>query len=357
MLKLLDKIFEREFEISSTEKYLFILKLTCLVHFTLIPIFFYLHVWILFMFNIASVILYYILLKTISKDRLLLTFFCAYIEIVLHTLLSIILIGNDFGFQLYIPSIIPLLFYVVFSIDQYGHLKYPIIYSVVSLLFFTAANIYNYYFEPVYQNINKNIKLGLFLYNSFIVFTMLILFSLLFILQIRGSIRNIELQRQKLASVANTDPLTGLLNRRKFMEDIQDLIKSNKNFTILLSDIDDFKKINDTYGHDCGDQMLINVTSQFKALVTNPNLVCRWGGEEIIVLYSGTFEEGIAFGELLRATVANSSICYNDKNLSATITTGVAFFDGRESLDSVIVRADKALYKGKQNGKNQVRTV
>lgn len=357
MLKLLHKIFEREFDISSIEKYLIVLKLSCLVHLTLIPVFFYLHVWILFLFNIGSVILYYLLLKTIREDRYMVTFFCAYIEIVLHTILCIILIGNDFGFQLYIPAIIPLLFYVVFSIDQYGHLKYPIIYSLVSMLFFTATNIYNFYFDPIYKNISKNIKLTLFLYNSLIIFSMLTMFSLLFILQIRGSIRKIERQKHKLASVANTDPLTGLLNRRKFMEDIQDLIKSNKNFTILLSDIDDFKKINDTYGHDCGDQMLINVTSQFRALVTSPNLVCRWGGEEIIVLYSGTFQEGIAFGELLRATVENSSICYNDKNLSATITTGVAFFDGRESLDSVIVRADKALYKGKQNGKNQVRTV
>lgn len=357
MLKRMQEFFENEYDISSIEKYVIVLKLCFLVHLILVPVFFSMHVWGLVVFNIASVILYYILLKTITPHRYLFSFLCAYIEIVLHTVLCIILIGNDFGFQLYVPAVVPIMFYVVFSIDQHGHLRYPIVYSLVSFVIFTAANIYNFYYPPLYNDFSRNLKLFLFLYNSVIIFAMLTMFSMLFILQIRGSIRKIEKQKRELASVANTDPLTGLLNRRKFMEDIHGVIRSNRTFTILLSDIDDFKKFNDVYGHDCGDQMLINVTKQFQNLVISPNVVCRWGGEEIIVLYHGTFEEGIAFAELVRATVAGSSINYNGKELSATITTGVAFFDSRESIDSVIVRADKALYRGKQDGKNQVRTV
>lgn len=327
----------------------------CLVHASLVLVFLGLHIWFLAIFNMGSVTLYYILLKTIHKTRYMFCFFCAYVEIVLHTLLCIIMIGSDSGFPLYILAVIPVLFFIAFSIDQYGHLKYPIIYASCSILLFFAANIYNFFFAPLYQDISKIAKLMLFLYNSIIAFSLLTICSLLFILQIRASMTEIENQKEKLTVLANIDPLTGLLNRRKFKEDSRDLIQNEQKFSILLSDIDDFKKVNDTYGHDCGDEVLVHVTSQIKNLIKEPNLVCRWGGEEIIVLYTGTFEEGLAVAELLRARIANSSIRYNNENLSATITIGVAFFDGQESLDRVIVKADKALYKGKQNGKNQVQ--
>jgi diguanylate cyclase (GGDEF)-like protein len=356
MLSAIRKIFNNDdFDISYTEKYLVILKLCCLVHVTLIPIFFYLNVLPLVIFNIGSVILYYVLLKTIREDRYMLTFFLAYAEIVVHTILCIFLIGNGFGFQLYIPAVIPVLFFIVFSIDQYGHLKYPIIYSLASLLFFSIANVCDFFSEPVYTNLNENVKLFMLLYNAVIVFTMLIVSSLLFILQIRGSMRKVEVQKQELATLASIDPLTGLLNRRKFTTDMNELIKNNGAFSILLSDIDDFKKINDTYGHDCGDQILVHVTSQFKLLIGSPNLICRWGGEEIIVLYGGTIDEGAAAAELLRTRIANSPVTYDGQTITATITTGVSYYDGSDTIDHVIVKADNALYTGKQNGKNQVR--
>jgi diguanylate cyclase (GGDEF)-like protein len=184
---------------------------------------------------------------------------------------------------------------------------------------------------------------------------MLIVSSILFMLQIRGSLRKVEKQKQELATLASTDPLTGLLNRRKFTDDMNQLIAGHGTFSILISDIDDFKKINDTYGHDCGDQILVHVTNQFKLLIGSPNLVCRWGGEEILVLYGGTLDEGTAAAELLRARIANSSITYNNTTVRVTITTGVSYFDGSDSIDHVIIKADDALYFGKQNGKNQVQ--
>lgn len=357
MLKLLLQFLKGKKEFSFNKNYLLVLKLCCIIHSFLVIVFFTLHVWILFLFNIGSAVLYYFLVKTVTKDRYMITFFLAYIEIVIHTILCVILIGSDMGFQLYIPAVIPLLFFIVFSLEQHDRMVAPLLYSLVSLVLFTAAGVYNYYYAPVYPDITKTAKVFLFLLNSIIVFSILIISSLLFILQIQSSMAEIEAQRQKLSEAASIDPLTGLLNRRKFMEEVKRIIKSNKNFCILLSDIDDFKKVNDTYGHDCGDQVLIHITNQFKTLVNKPDIVCRWGGEEIIVLYSGSFSEGIAFGNVLRSTIETSFVDYNEKKLFNTITTGVAYFDGRESLDSVIIRADKALYKGKQNGKNQVQTL
>lgn len=345
---------ETDDDIKSGEKYILILKICLAVHCVLFFTFWQLHVWLLMFFNLGSVTLYYILIRTIRSDRYLHTFLAAYGEIVVHTILCIIMIGNDFGFQLYIPALIPILFYIVFSLDQYGHLRYPIIYPLASFVLFAGACAYNLFFPPVYTNLPESSKLILFLFNSLIVFGILILFSLLFILQIRNYIAKIQNQTVKLAAFANTDPLTGLLNRRKFTEGVSEVIRSGDNFCIILSDIDDFKKVNDTYGHDCGDQVLVHVTSLFKELVNAPDFVCRWGGEEIIVLFHGDRKEAHILGEKIRTAIETSPIVYDGQEVRTTITLGLADFDWRESVDHTIMRADHALYSGKQHGKNQL---
>lgn len=351
---LLSRISETNSDIQSVEKYILILKICLCVHCVLFFAFLQLHVWILMFFNLGSVTLYYILIRTIRSDRYLHAFLSAYAEIALHTILCIIMIGNDFGFQFYIPALIPILFYIVFSLDQYGHLRFPIIYSLASFILFAAACAYSFFFPPVYTDLPKLSKLFLFLFNSLIVFGMLILFSLLFILQIRNYITKIQKQTVKLSAFANTDPLTGLLNRRKFTESVSEVIRSGDNFCILLSDIDDFKKVNDTYGHDCGDQVLVHVTSLFKELVNTPDFVCRWGGEEIIVLFHGERKDAKILGEKIRTAIETSPITYDGQEVRTTITLGLADFDWRESVDHTIMRADHALYRGKQHGKNQL---
>jgi diguanylate cyclase (GGDEF)-like protein len=355
MFSILRKLFNDNDDSSYLEKYLIILKMCCFIHATLVPIFFYLQVWVLAFFNVGSVILYLLLLKLIREDSYLKTFLTAYTEIVIHALLCVFVIGNNFRFQFYIPAIVPIMFFIAFSVDSFGSLKYPVFCALVSTVLFCIANIANYFFDPLYPNISKTFQFWIVLYNSIIIMTMLIVSSILFMLQIRGYLRKVEAQNQELVTLASIDPLTGLLNRRKFTADMQELIAENGTFSILISDIDDFKKVNDTYGHDCGDQILTHVTDQFKLLIGSPNLVCRWGGEEIIVLYGGTLDEGAAVAELLRTRIANSPITYNEKTVRVTITTGVSYFDGSDSIDHVIIKADDALYLGKQNGKNQVQ--
>lgn len=354
MIKLLNQLAEKEGDIHSIEKYILILRMCFVIHSLLFLVFWQLQVWILMFFNIASVILYSVLIKTIRKERYLHIFLCAYVEIALHTILCIIVIGTDFGFQLYIPALIPILFYIVFTMDQYGHLRYPIIYSLASLVLFAGAYIYNFFVPPLYNDLPETAKLFLSLFNSLIVFGMLIMFSLMFILQIRNYIAKIQKQTTELTAFANTDPLTGLLNRRKFTENISDVIRAGDNFCILLGDIDDFKKVNDTYGHDCGDQVLVHVTSLFKQLVEKPDFVCRWGGEEIIVLLHGDKNKARIIGEKIRSSIEEAPVVYQDQEVHTTITLGLADFDWRESVDHTIMRADNALYRGKQHGKNQL---
>ena len=232
----------------------------------------------------------------------------------------------------------------------------PIIYAVISFIVFSFANVFNFARDSVYSisQFNRTVVGGIYVYNALIVFVMIIMFTLLFILQIQYFMKKIESQNERLTFFANVDPLTNLLNRRRFTHELRVMERNNKSFCILLCDVDDFKKVNDTYGHDCGDQMLIHISSIFQKIVKEPNLVCRWGGEEIIVAYQGTLEESAAIGELLRATIANTTIVYRGAEIRCTITIGTALYDGRESIDEVIINADNELYRGKRDGKNVV---
>ena len=357
MGKLLKKLLSRDWDDMANSLYLIAIRLCNFIHITLLFIFIALKIWPLVIFNMASIILYTLLTSFVKKRKYyLLCLNFVYFEILIHSVLSTLLIGNLFGFHLYILGIIPISFYLFFLLSKKGRLYTPIVYAVISFFVFSFANVFNFARDSVYNIVlfNRFVVGSIYIYNALIVFIMLILFTMLFILQIHTFMKKIESQNERLTFFANVDPLTNLLNRRRFTHELKVMERNEKEFCILLSDVDDFKKINDTYGHDCGDQMLIHISSLFQKVIKEPNLVCRWGGEEIIVAYLGTLEEGAAIGELLRATIANSPLLYRGKEIGCTITIGTALFDGRETIDEVIINADNELYRGKRDGKNVV---
>ena len=353
----LRKLLSRDWNDMANALYLIAIRLCTFIHITLLVIFIALKIWPLVIFNVASIVLYSYLTSFVKKrQHYLMCLNFVYFEILIHSVLSTILIGNLFGFHLYILGIIPISFYLFFLLSKKGRLYTPTVYAFISFFVFSFANVFNFARDSFYsiETFNRFVVGAIYVYNSLIVFVMLILFTMLFILQIHTFMKKIESQNERLTFFANVDPLTNLLNRRRFTHELKVFERNKKSFCILLSDVDDFKKINDKYGHDCGDQMLIHISTIFKDIIKDPNLVCRWGGEEIIVAYQGTLEEGAAIGELIRATIANSPITYRGHEIQCTITIGTALYDGRESIEEVIINADNELYRGKRDGKNVV---
>ncbi|MCB1674901.1 MAG: diguanylate cyclase [Halioglobus sp.] len=162
-----------------------------------------------------------------------------------------------------------------------------------------------------------------------------------------------------LARAASVDPLTGLLNRRGFLEraeaEIQRVSRSGRSFVVVLADIDNFKRFNDRHGHACGDHVLRCSAATLQEQVRDVDQVARWGGEEFILLLPETsLEGGAVLTEKLRATIADRQLSFEDKRLAITMTFGVASFHRGEALDACIARADAALYRGKEQGRNQV---
>ena len=154
-----------------------------------------------------------------------------------------------------------------------------------------------------------------------------------------------------LTERANKDYLTKLYNRNYTMDKIKDAFADGQLYYIAMIDIDNFKRINDTYGHSAGDVVLKKVASVMET-VCSDSTVARWGGEEFLIL-SLTGPELI---EKLRDEIENTPVEFEDQKIKVTVTAGVSSREGFGSVDKWIIAADEKLYYGKNNGKNRVVT-
>jgi diguanylate cyclase (GGDEF)-like protein len=153
--------------------------------------------------------------------------------------------------------------------------------------------------------------------------------------------------------------LTGILNRRFFIEKAEAEIKRMRRFpgkfTLLLLDIDHFKGVNDTYGHAAGDEILRAVAQHLSAELRVNDMVARHGGEEFVLLLPETpLEKGLLLAERLRNTLASAPIHFGSHEIAITISIGAAESNGHEELDRILQRADEALYQAKREGRNRI---
>lgn len=172
-----------------------------------------------------------------------------------------------------------------------------------------------------------------------------------------------QLQRanEKLQQLADTDPLTGLLNRRSTLNLLENEIvrfqRQGTPFSVILSDIDHFKKFNDNYGHDCGDDVLIHIGRLIGENIRALDGVSRWGGEEFLVVLPGSDVETTAeVAEKLRLLVSRSRCRCMPPSERITMTFGISQFRKGDVINNLIKRADEALYRGKEGGRNRVET-
>lgn len=163
----------------------------------------------------------------------------------------------------------------------------------------------------------------------------------------------------KIEKLALTDGLTGLFNHRHFQErlslEFSRLQRFSEPLSLLLIDIDYFKKINDAYGHPVGDAVLRGVGAKIRKTIRNIDIPARYGGEEFAVILLGTDRRGaMNMAERLRKTVMNTKFTAEKESFAVTVSIGIATYpDGIGSKEEFIERADKALYQAKKNGRNQ----
>ena len=162
---------------------------------------------------------------------------------------------------------------------------------------------------------------------------------------------------EKLRQLAMTDPLTGLYNRRAFLDECIAFSKQHCRGCVAIVDIDHFKKVNDTYGHDAGDQALIAVARKIAKHNQAPNVVARLGGEEFAIVMLGDSKDNINKQlEALRISVEEGIVTYKTDTMNLSISIGATFVEDTYDADfsALLSLADKSLYKAKEQGRNQV---
>lgn len=168
-----------------------------------------------------------------------------------------------------------------------------------------------------------------------------------------------QIRIQELESVALLDALTQLPNRHHLEPELisrfHEMDRLGLNFGLLFMDIDHFKRFNDTYGHDVGDEVLRVVSNTLKASVRPFDMVGRWGGEEFIcILRAITKEQLEEISERLKRLISTSTIQVENKQLGITVSMGATMATPADDFASLIKRADGLMYTSKKNGRDQV---
>lgn len=173
-----------------------------------------------------------------------------------------------------------------------------------------------------------------------------------------SKIAHLTAELEKSIAESITDSLTQVMNRKGLIDDLENIIEigqTKKLSTVLMMiDADNFKSLNDTYGHVAGDKVLYFMGQSIKSIIRTGDQVYRYGGEEFaVILNRCEDDQAFSIADKIRSKIEHSHLIYSGKTIQITVSIGVTIHHIQDSVDDFIARADAALYQAKQNGKNR----
>lgn len=269
-----------------------------------------------------------------------------WIILFIQSLIAVMMVGPDAGFQFYLVSTL---------IYAFSDLKHSLAYKIFQALFTVAFFIIcdaGVLSGITHYPLSAEITTALRHFNIFGLSAVLAWNSHSHALTVREA-------ETALRHIAGSDPLTGLLNRRALNEIVEREIKRCRRrrhaLSLILCDIDFFKKINDTNGHAAGDHVLQAIADLMKGTLREYDHLARWGGEEFLLVLPETDAETAAqVAERLRQRVQAAEIRYESLHIPVTLTLGVTALHPDENWHAALARADEGLYQGKTAGRNRV---
>jgi diguanylate cyclase (GGDEF)-like protein len=322
-------------------------------HLVFVPLFFQLGVNSLAYVNIASVLIYFGAIYFLRRKRIDAAFILGSFEVLTHAVLAVFILGWASGFH-YHSLVVAVLVLIHPSSSRY-------------LRIFIAGAIFVLYMSLFILSdvIDAAVPIDALTIDMLnIVNIAAFYFALTFLVYLYSKAAGLAEDELRVANanldmLAKTDFLTGLLNRRYMLEILEQEVRRFKRtraeFAIVMCDIDNFKLINDNYGHACGDRVLVEAVRIMLHTLREQDQIARWGGEEFLIFMPDT---GLAAAEMaaerIRKNIQDCVIGYRDANLKITMTLGISVYDGGNDIDQSILIADHALYAGKLNGKNRV---
>ncbi len=349
--------------IAKDAKYRFICIATALVHLVFAITMRAMRVEFLGFYNVCIVIFYlYMGFRMVSKEMYRLIVILFFVEIELHSALATLILGWDYNFMLYTVALIPAAFYLNNSPtdENKGNGQgYTIILSLLVVACYFVLSIATGGMNAWHDTSNyPAVRTGVKFFNIFIAFFIQFVFSMFYSVETGYMGRLLAKENVKLGEEANFDPLTKLMNRRSMMSSVTEEIGTMEHvdiFSIVMMDIDNFKHVNDTYGHDVGDTVLVALAQIIREEIREGDYACRWGGEEFLLFAHGSKYDTSHAAERIRQRLSETSFKdRTDSTFSVTVTLGISEYRYGMQFRDIVEIADKRLYYGKTHGKNQV---
>lgn len=350
------KLLKRTMQLLVRNAYAFTVGVMCLVHSVLFSIFLSAGVTPLVVYNVVSVAVYFLCFFLCKFERILPVYAIIILEVTIYTVVSTHYVGLRCGTYCFLFSIIPIIIYFGSSLFK-GKQRWSVIMMLV-LNFITFAVLYISFSEvpPVYS-VSPFIRNLLVVFSAFAMVFATMFYNAMYIFASENEVDILEQKNKQLSADASEDALTSLLNRRGFLPLVESVMKDEKNnhFCIAFCDLDNFKVVNDTFGHDAGDEVLKHVTLLIKEEMQGCQ-ICRWGGEEIVILMRDYgLNAAQAKMEKVRKNVESVPTAFFSKRIPITVTIGVAEYkNDHKDPEDIIKVADARMYYGKQHGKNVV---
>lgn len=314
---------------------------------------------VLALYNVAAVAFYIALVPSIKTMKTQTPLLLSSIEVIVHIVLCTIRVGNNWGFSYFIFSMVSIIFYCVLTSSWFKRKEIAcVVYTLCYLIAFVGNTLVAEFVKPMAKYSDPWRRAFIFI-NIVFSFTFIAFALLLIEWDVIHNTKTMASKNTQLDEMANRDPLTKLYNRRYMNECLQrklsELQQSGRLFGIIMGDIDNFKSVNDTYGHDIGDEVLVAVAETLNQTIRDNDVVCRWGGEEFLIVINGNKGITIEVAERMRKSISELELNIGDnKTLSITMTFGVTESITGYSIDKLVAIADDNLYKGKTSGKNKV---
>ncbi len=297
--------------------------------------------------NLVSITMYMLAYLALKRRRNALALALIWAEVVAHVALGTLMVGWESGFHYYLLMFIPAV-----AVGARGWMLAAELGALMGMY------LGLHHWVVSHGALNPMQPLGLELVhavNVMVVFA----FAAYTARYYYGLVSRSE---ERLRHQAATDPLTGLANRRHLLLQAELVAaqarRSGEPTGVVIADIDHFKRVNDTHGHDAGDAVLVHVARLLAANCREADLLARWGGEEFLLVLAGSDAEASrTLAERVRRLVADSPVAVGEVRLPVTLSFGVTVAQPHEGLDEAIARADRALYASKTAGRDRVSLV
>ncbi len=273
------------------------------------------------------------------------------VGILIWVVFSVYFMGWDYGAQYFMYPLIVISFFAT-PRNRRG----KAVYVIVLFALYISLYIYGKDHEAVVR-LPEGVGDAMLFLCTFTLFLCMFVICLKFSNSNQSALEKLADYNKKLKHEAQTDALTGLYNRHYMYQVLETAVneQNNNQFTIAMGDIDLFKNVNDTLGHNCGDYVLKSVAEYFKKFMVGKGTVCRWGGEEFLFLFSrDNGDVAFIYVQEMREKIEKLALEYEGVKVPVTMTFGVEEYFSGTSVTELIKKADDKLYTGKESGRNRV---